>query len=177
MTHRGTVVVAAAVVALAATVGTGGFSTTVADRPVSIDVADDANAALGVDVSYVTHTTSQTQEPTSAGTTTGTDTGTQTATRTGTEPATSDQETAASSSLTVTITNRFPDGTALTAVTVDYGDRTRTLATPTDPLEPGDSATTTFQDATCGDTVHVDGRSDSMTVVLERNASCDDTTD
>jgi len=48
MTRRLVVLVAAALLAVAGTVGTGALSAVTADRAVTVDVADDENAYLGV---------------------------------------------------------------------------------------------------------------------------------
>jgi len=189
VTRRGVVVVAAAVVALAATVGTSGFSTTVADRPVTIYVADDGNADLAVDVSFVSDealrdedaaangTGATTDSGTDSETVTGSGSGTVAGTQTTTKSNSATTESTPTGSLAVTVKNQLPSGTSLTNVTVGYGERTRTLATATDPLHPGESTTVTFQNVTCGGTVVVDARGDSVTVLLERTVSCPDATD
>lgn len=54
MNRRAWVVIAAAAVALAATVGTGAVSSISADRGMTVDIVDDKHAYLGLDVNTTT---------------------------------------------------------------------------------------------------------------------------
>lgn len=78
--------------------------------------------------------------------------------------------------LSVTVMNQFPHGVKLSNVTVIYRDRTRTLANDTAVLFVGDTATATFENASCNGTVTVHARGETVSITLERPVECNEAT-
>jgi len=134
MNYRGVVVIAAGLVVLSTTAGTGAFSATTVDRSAEIAVVDDDSAYLAVTV---------------------------------TANATGNETTA-----TVTVTNQFPPGTALTAVRVEHDDDSRSALPDDGSLDPGEPSTATFENVTCDGTVTIAASGDGVAVELERDVDC-----
>jgi hypothetical protein len=73
--------------------------------------------------------------------------------------------------VTVTVTNRFPAGTPLETVTVTVDAETATL-TPDGTLDAGESASATFENVTCGGPVAVHASGSDVSVHLDRSVQC-----
>jgi hypothetical protein len=74
--------------------------------------------------------------------------------------------------LSVTVVNQFPHGVELSNVTVSHGDRKRPLANDTTVLFVGDTATATFENASCNGTITVHAKGESVSIDLERPVEC-----
>jgi len=133
MSHGTTALLLVGVAALAIAIGTGGYTTTSAERSVNVAVADDDHAMLGVE---------QTVERGNG-----------------------------SANLTVTVTNQFATDATPPTVTVHVGDRTVDL-TASGPLGPGEAATATFENVTCGESIEVEADGDGADVHLTRTVDC-----
>ena len=177
-----------AVALLAATAlvtGTGGFSTTAADRGVSVEVAEDSNAYLGLeqtqhsrenltatvnatqpdngtDADGVNETLNDGENETTTANATGNTTGNETTNETQLD---SGERTA---HVDVTVTNQFPAGTQLATVEVTAEGKSVELG----PLAPGERATHTFSSVSCGDSIRIEASGDGVAVRLTRTVTC-----
>jgi hypothetical protein len=133
MSHGTTALLLVGVAVLAVTVGTGGYTTTSAERGVNVAVADDEHAMIGVEQTVATGN----------GTT----------------------------ELRVTVTNQFPSRVALSAASVRVGGRTVGL-TASGTLGPGEAATATFENVTCGETIAIAAEGNGADVRLTRSVDC-----
>lgn len=73
--------------------------------------------------------------------------------------------------LTVTVTNQFPEDVTLSNASVRAGGRTVDL-TASGPLGPGEAATATFENVTCGEAVVVEARGDGADLRVTRTVDC-----
>jgi P pilus assembly chaperone PapD len=74
--------------------------------------------------------------------------------------------------LEVTVTNRFPGGTELTAVEVTVNETTVDLADG-GTVSPGEEVTYTFTAVSCGDRTTVVAVGSDMSVRLDRSVACE----
>jgi hypothetical protein len=72
----------------------------------------------------------------------------------------------------VTVTNQFPGGTALTTVVATVDDDTVTLTPSDGSLNGGEPTSATIEDVTCDDTVVIHASGDAVAVTLERQVDC-----
>ncbi|MFC6953351.1 hypothetical protein [Halorubellus litoreus] len=73
----------------------------------------------------------------------------------------------------ITVTNQFPQGTTLSAVTATVDGETVSLTPGSTTLDGGDSTTGTVANVTCGDTVTIRASGDGVRVELEREIVCE----
>ena len=177
-----------AVALLAATAlatSSGGVSTTAADRGVSVEVADDPNAYLGLEQTRhsdenlaatvnategdnetstwdVNETQVDGENETTVANATRNDTGTETTNATRIDGG----ETTAY--VDVTVTNQFPAGTELATVEVTADGTSVDLG----PLGPGERGTHTFWSLPCGDSVGIEASGSGVAVRLDRAVTC-----
>lgn len=190
MRRRRALVAVAGALAVGTTVGTRAFSSATVPRRVRVSVADDADAALAVSL----HTTAADddedddqdedddgKDEDADGDTDGAeDDAVEAAASTDADETTDDgdddgdEEEDDGRSLVVTVQNQFPNGIALTSVSLGYGDETRRVATPNDPLDPGESATATFPLEDCTTPVSVTATGAGVAVALTRTPDCED---
>lgn len=155
----------------------GGFSTTAADRGVSVDVAEDPNAYLGLEQTQhsdenLTATVNATdgdnetsmegENETTAANTTGNATGNETTNATQLDGG---ERTAY---VDVTVTNQFPAGTELATVEVTADGTSVDLG----PLAPGERVTHTLPSVACGDSIGIEASGDGVAVRLTRTVTC-----
>jgi hypothetical protein len=74
--------------------------------------------------------------------------------------------------LSVTVANRFPADTTLTAVEVEAGGETRTPLAGGATVTTGDATTVRFANVSCGSTVSVTASGDGVAVTLSRPVEC-----
>jgi hypothetical protein len=74
-------------------------------------------------------------------------------------------------SVTVSVTNQFPDTTRLDAVYVTVAGETQPLLS-TDTLTTGETVVITFDDVTCGESVTVEAEGDRVSVQATRQVDC-----
>jgi hypothetical protein len=72
----------------------------------------------------------------------------------------------------VSVANRFPSGTALTTVTATVDGDTITLTPSDGSLDTGENTDATIGGVTCSNTVTVHASGDGVTVTLERAIDC-----
>ncbi|OYR45771.1 hypothetical protein [Halorubrum sp. Eb13] len=179
MSRRRYLSLAVALLAVTALVaGTGGFSTTATDRGVSVEVAEDPNAFLGLEQTQrsgenLTATVNAAQ--TDNGTETLSDGGNETTATNATGNTTRNETTNATRGdenetayVDVTVINQFPAGTRLATVEVTAQGKSVELG----PLAPGERATQTFSSVSCGDSIGIKASGDGVAVRLTRTVSC-----
>lgn len=184
--RRQVVLVVALLAATAAVTSSGAFSTTVAERGVDVEVAEDPNAYLGFEQTQhsndgnVTANVSVTQreEETSTGDVNETQEDSENETAdvnetgdtTGNETANLTQRDSGerTANVDVTVTNQFPAGTELTTVEITANSTSVDLA----PLAPGERATHTFPSVACGDSIGIEASGDGVAVHLDRAVDC-----
>ncbi|HKL28379.1 MAG TPA: hypothetical protein VJ898_03830 [Natrialbaceae archaeon] len=84
---------------------------------------------------------------------------------------TTDTVTNGTANVTVTVTNRFPTGTALETVVVIVDGETATLAAD-GTLDAGESASATCEDVACGAPIAVHASGSDVSVSLYRSVRC-----
>jgi len=172
MSRRRYASLAVALLAATALVTSGGaFSTTAADRGVSVGVAEDPNAYLGFE--QTRHTTANltaTVNATQRDNETETDGVNETKGDGGNETANATQRESGERTayVDVTVTNQFPAGTPLTTVEITANGTSVDLG----PIASGERVTHTFSSVSCGDSIGIEASGNGVAVNLERTVTC-----
>jgi hypothetical protein len=73
--------------------------------------------------------------------------------------------------LTLTLTNKFASGTSLTTISVTVGGETTNLA-ENGSVAPGEQVTATFESVSCGGSMTVEASGSEVFVSLDRSVVC-----